>query len=108
MASYRKIIILSLMVVLVISFTGCYTIKVGGKGQLAPSDQEGTLVAEKRYWYALYGAIPLSDNSTDKYIPTSANKVRFETKYTVLDFIINIFTGLVTIETFSVEIYEVK
>jgi hypothetical protein len=50
----------------------------------------------------------LGDNSTDKHIPASVNKVRFETKYTVLDFIINIFTGLVTIETFSVEIYEVK
>jgi hypothetical protein len=108
MFTYRRIIALILLLLLVICFTGCFTIKVGGKAQLAPSDQAGTLVAEKRFWYALYGLIPLGDNSTDKYIPPTVNKVRVETKYKVLDFFINIFTGLITIETFTVEIYEVK
>ena len=108
MSEYRKPITLSLLLLLIISLIGCFTIKVGGKAQLASSDEAGTLVTEKRYWYALYGLIPLGDNSTDKYIPATATKVRFETKYTVLDFFINIFTGLVSIETFVVEIYEVK
>jgi len=108
MSAYRKIIIFCLLFVLVVSFTGCYTIKVGGKAQLASSDQAGTLVAEKRYWYILYGLIPLSDNSTDNHIPPSATKVRVETKYTVLDFLINLFTSWITIVTFSAEIYEVK
>jgi len=108
MFSKRKIITLCLLVVLIISFTGCYTIKVGGKAQLASSDQSGTLVAEKRYWYALYGLIPLGDNSTDNYIPATANKVRVETKITFLDYIINLFTGIVTIYSATAEIYEVK
>jgi hypothetical protein len=41
--------------------------------------------------------IPLGDNSTDKHIPPTANKVRVETKHTFLDYIIN-----------RAEIYEVK
>ncbi len=108
MFSQRKIITLCLLVVLIISFTGCYTIKVGGKAQLASSDQTGTLVAEKRYWYALYGLIPLGDNSTDSYIPATANKVRVETKHSFIDIIINLFTGVVTIYTMTAEIYEVQ
>ncbi len=108
MFSYRKIITLSLLVVLMMSFSGCYTIKVGGKAQLAPSDQAGTLVAEKRYWYALFGLIPLGNNSTDNYIPATATKVRVETKHSFIDFVINLFTGVVTIYTMTAEIYEVK
>ncbi len=108
MFSYRKIVTSSLLVVLMISFTGCYTIKVGGKAQLAPSDQAGTLVAHKRYWYALYGLIPLNNNSTDAYIPAGVTKVRVETLHSFLDGVINLFTGIVTIYSMTAEIYEVK
>jgi hypothetical protein len=87
---------------------GCFTIRVGGKAELAPSSVEGTKIAQKRFWYALWGLVPLGDNSTDRLIPENAKKVRVETKYTVPDFLINMFTGLVTIETFTAEIYEVK
>ncbi|KPK19711.1 MAG: hypothetical protein AMK69_23945 [Nitrospira bacterium SG8_3] len=108
MSICRKMAIWSLLFIFVVSFTGCYTIKVGGNAQLASSDQEGNLVTSKRYWYALYGLIPLGDNSTDNHIPASATKVRVETKYTILDFFINIFTGWITIYTFTAQIYEVK
>lgn len=108
MFEYRKLITLFLLVVLIICFTGCYTIKVGGKAQLASSDQEGTLVAEKRYWYLLYGLIPLGNNSTDDYIPATASKVKVETKMTAVDFLLNLFTGLATIYSRTAEIYEVK
>jgi hypothetical protein len=81
---------------------------VGGKAELAPSTEDGTKIAQKRCWYALWGLIPLGDNSTDPLIPATVKKVRVETKYTVVDFLINVFTGWLTIETFSVEIYEVK
>ena len=75
---------------------------------MAPSSEEGTKIAHKRCWYALWGLVPIGDNSTDSLIPETVKKVRVETKYTVLDFLINIFTGVVTIETNTVEIYEVK
>jgi hypothetical protein len=108
MFNYWKIVTLSILIILVISFTGCYTIKVGGKAQLAPSDQAGTLVAQKRYWYALYGLIPLGNSSIDNYIPAAATMVRVETKHSFMDGFINLFTGLVTIYSMTAEIYEVK
>ena len=108
MMKRKKLVSLVLLVAVTISVAGCFTIRVGGKAELAPSTEEGTKIAHKRCWYALWGLVPISDNSTDPIIPATARKVRVETKYTVSDFLINIFTGLVTIETFTVEIYEVK
>ncbi len=104
----KKILCLLLLIAVTTSLVGCFTIKVGGKAELALSTEEGTKIAQKRCWYALYGLIPIGDNSTDSLIPATVKRVRVETKYKVSDFLINIFTGLVTIETFSVEIYEVK
>ena len=104
----QKIIALILLVAVTMSVAGCFTIRIGGKAELAPSAEEGTKIAEKRCWYALWGLVPISDNSTDALIPSTAKKVRVETKYKVSDFLINMFTFIVTIETFSVEVYEVK
>ena len=108
MIKMKKLVSLILLLAVIMSVAGCFTIRVGGKAELAPSIEEGTKIAHKRCWYALWGLVPISDNSTDSLIPESAKKVRVETKYTVPDFLINIFTILVSIETFTVEIYEVK
>jgi hypothetical protein len=108
MINSKKLVSLILLFTVAMSIAGCFTIRVGGKAELAPSTEEGTKIAHKRCWYALWGLVPISDNSTDSLIPESAKKVRVETKYTVPDFLINIFTILVSIETFTVEIYEVK
>jgi len=108
MIKRRKLISLILLVAVTMSVAGCFTIRVGGKAELAPSTEEGTKIAHKRCWYALWGLVPVGDNSTDSLIPETVKKVRVETKYTVSDFLINIFTFIFTIETFTVEIYEVK
>ena len=108
MMKSHKFIALCLLFFVAISFAGCITIKIGGKAQLAPTTEEGTKVAEKRFWYILFGLIPLGDNSVDNYIPATAQKVRVETKWTFLDIVMNIFTELVTIVSFTAEIYEVK
>jgi hypothetical protein len=108
MIKSKKLVSLILLVTVTMSLAGCFTIRVGGKAELAPSTEEGTKIAHKRCWYALWGLVPIGDNSTDSLIPATAKKVRVETKYTVPDFLINIFTLIVTIETFTVEIYEVK
>jgi len=79
-----------------------------GKGELASSTETGMKIAEKRVWYALWGMIPLGDNSTDALIPETAKKIRFETRETPLDALINLFTIIVSIETFKVDVYEVK
>jgi len=104
----KKVVSLVLLLVVGMSLAGCFTIRVGGKAELAPSTEEGTKIAQKRCWYALWGLVPISGNSTDSLIPETAKRVRMETKYTIPDFLINIFTILLTIETFTVEVYEVK
>ncbi|MGO8989179.1 MAG: hypothetical protein ACLQGU_15820 [bacterium] len=108
MIKSKKLVSLIVLLAVTMSIAGCYTIRIGGKAELAPSTEEGTKIAHKRCWYILYGLVPISDNSTDPIIPETVKKVRVETKYKVSDFVINFFTSLVTIETFSVEIYEVK
>jgi hypothetical protein len=108
MVKDKKLVSLILLVALGVSIAGCFTIKIGGKTELAPSTEGGTKIAHKRCWYALWGLVPIGDNSTDSLIPERVRKVRVETKYTVPDFLINIFTFILTIETFTVEIYEVK
>jgi len=108
MIKTKKLITLILLLAVTMSVAGCFTIRVGGKAELAPSTEEGTKIAHKRCWYALWGLVPIGDNSTDSLIPETVKKVRVETKYTVSDFLINIFTFILTIETFTVEIYEVK
>jgi len=108
MIKTEKIVSLILLLAVSMSVAGCFTIRVGGKAELAPSTEEGTKIAHKRCWYALWGLVPIGDNSTDSLIPETVKKVRVETKYTVSDFLINIFTFILTIETFTVEIYEVK
>jgi hypothetical protein len=108
MINSKKLVGLVVLITLSMSVAGCFTLRVGGKAELAPSTEEGTKIAEKRCWYGLWGLIPISDNSTDSLIPATVKRVRVETKITIVDGLINFFTLLVTIETFSVEIYEVK
>lgn len=99
---------LLLVFVFTTSTIGCITMKIGGKAQLAPSTEEGTKVAEKRCWFILFGLVPLGDNSIDNYIPATAKKVRVETKWTFLDIVMNLFTELVTVVSFTAEIYQVE
>jgi predicted small secreted protein len=108
MIKTKKLVSVILLLAVTMSIAGCFTIRVGGKAELAPSTEEGTKIAHKRCWYALWGLVPIGDNSTDSLIPETVKKVRVETKYTVPDFLINIFTIILTIETFTVEVYEVK
>lgn len=108
MMKRRKLVSLILLVAIAVSVAGCFSIRIGGKAELAPSTEEGTKIAQKRCWYALWGLVPIADNTTDSLIPATTKRVKVETKYTVSDALINIFTILVSIETFTVEIYEVK
>src|SRR5512139_3656531 len=108
MVKMKKLVSLILLFTVAMSIAGCFTIRVGGKAELALSTEVGTKIAQKRCWYALWGLVPISDNTTDSLIPETVKKVRVETKHTVSNFLINIFTILVSIETFTVEIYEVK
>jgi hypothetical protein len=105
----RKLVLVAVLVMFAAGLTGCYTIKVGGNGQqLASSNESGNLIGEKRVWYALWGLVPISDNTTDSMAPAAAKKVKFETTHTFVDFVISFFTGIVSIVCNTAEVYEVK
>jgi len=105
----RKLVLVFVIIMFASGLTGCYTIKVGGNNQqLASSNESGTLVAEKRVWYALWGIVPISDNSTDSMAPASVKKVKVETTHTFIDYVISLFTGIVSIVCNTAEVYEVK
>jgi len=108
MIKHQRKIALLMLLLFTLSMTSCITIKIGGQAQLAPSTEEGIKLAEKRCWFILFGLIPLNDNSIDDIIPPTAKKVRVETKWSFLDIVMNIFTEILTIVSFTTEIYEVS
>jgi hypothetical protein len=107
MIKNQRWIALFILFLFAASTVGCITMKIGGNAQLAPSTEEGSKVAQKRCWFILFGLIPLNDNSIDSIIPATAKKVRVETKWSFLDIVMNIFTEVLTIVSFTAEIYEV-
>jgi hypothetical protein len=107
MVTHQRKIALLMLLIFTLATTSCITMKIGGKAQLAPSAEEGTRVAQKRCWFILFGLIPLNDNSIDSIIPATAKKVRVETKWSLLDIVMNIFTEVLTIVSFTAEVYEV-
>jgi hypothetical protein len=51
-----------------------------------------------KVWYALWGAVPISENSTAKLIAdNNLKEVRVTTQIKFVDYVIGIFTGLVSI-----------
>jgi hypothetical protein len=93
MMKHRRVVALVLLLSLGATLIGCFTIKVGGRAELAPSSDEGRKIAQRRCWYALFGMIPLGNNSTDGLIPANVKKVRVETKYTIAGMLLNILTA---------------
>lgn len=102
----KKLLASLLVVAFCISLIGCATIKVAGNAQLAPSSAPAEKVASKKVWYLFGGLIPLGDNTTDSIIPQNA-KVKVETKFTFMDFIISGLTGGL-IATKTAQVYQVR
>ncbi|MBI5805468.1 hypothetical protein HZA73_05435 [candidate division TA06 bacterium] len=103
----KKLFASFFLVVFCLSFIGCATIKVGGNAQLAPTTSTGEKIAAKRCWYVLWGLVPIGDNSTDSIVPANS-KVRVETKMSVVDFLLSGLLGVLTIQTKTAEVYQVK
>ena len=103
----RRMAALFMLCLFCVSFIGCATIKVGGTAQLAPSSSTGEKIATKRCWYALWGLMPLGDNTTDSIVPNNS-KVRVETKMTIVDFLLSGLLGGLTLQTKTAEVYQTK
>jgi hypothetical protein len=81
---------------------GCYTMKY-----TAPPDAGVTTISEEqpatfkkqvKVWYALWGLVPITDNTSSKVIAENKLKnARVKTEIKFVDGVISIFTGLVSI-----------
>lgn len=90
---------LSLMLALiVILFSSCYTLThtVGSGGS-------GGEKVEKRAWYILFGLVPLNTVES-KAMAGDANNYTVTTSHTVVDVLLNIITGFVTIGSQTVSV----
>jgi hypothetical protein len=63
----------------------------------------GTDVAQLRQWYILWGLVPLNVVDTATMAGTIPN-YEIRTEYTPLDFVMNLFTGIVTINSRTVTV----
>jgi hypothetical protein len=87
----KKLVSLVLVVILVLGATGCYTFK----HTVGAGSQTGVEVTQ-RQWYILWGLVPLSptDSAT---LAGDATDYTVTTEMNVVDVIIGIFTGIVSI-----------
>jgi len=101
-----------LCIISLLFLTSCYTVRV-----LSDVDRPITLASQTeslpfktqyRVWYALWGLVPISDNTTNKILrETKIRKVRVTTKMTFVDYLISAALNMIlptTIATWTVEI----
>ena len=92
---------------------GCATVKVEAppktKIVLLGEFEGSDYVIKKRVFYALWGLVPLTPNSTAEMLPagTEIEAIKVKTYYDVVDFLISYVLGSLTIHSRTVEI-EVK
>ncbi|MBI2618941.1 MAG: hypothetical protein HYW57_02565 [Ignavibacteriales bacterium] len=94
----KTLAVILLLAVSLFLLNGCYTMThVVGQGA------QSNLTETARQWYVLWGLVPLNDVSS-KSMAGGATSYTVKTEITPLDFLINIFTGFVTVYSMSVEV----
>ena len=86
------------LALVVVLFSSCYTLThtVGTGGS-------GGEKVEKRAWYVLWGLVPLNTVES-KALAGNATNYTVTTSHTVVDVLLNIVTGLVTIGSQTVSV----
>ena len=94
----RKLASTLLLALLVMMLAGCaaHTHVVG-------TGPAGTDATEMRQWYALWGLVPINNADTGA-MAAGATNYSIHTEQSVLDVIMNIFTGVVTIYSRTVTV----
>jgi PBP1b-binding outer membrane lipoprotein LpoB len=90
----------SVLVVIAIALTlsSCYTLECAvGKGA------QGSSVASKKQWFALWGLVPLKKVDTQA-LAGGAQDYTIKSQHKFGDYIISTFTGVVTISCLTVEV----
>lgn len=80
------------------ALTGCYTMnhRVGNGAQ-------GSSEVEKRQWFALWGLVPLGEVDSHA-LANNATHYDVQTQMSVVDFLLNLVTGWVTITSRTVTV----
>ncbi len=98
----RKLFAIALIVTLALSANGCYTMKYNAPAKtpvaLISEGKRASFKQSKKVWFALWGAVPISDNSSAKIIAeNNLKQVRVTTKISFVDYLIGSVTGIVSI-----------
>ena len=99
----------SVVTFLLMIISGCYTVKIeappGSVIKILPSMQSAPPVMKYRVWYAFWGSVPLSEVSTaPKLQGKKLSAVAIKTEFEFVDFVVDIFLGLIGIGVRTVEI----
>jgi hypothetical protein len=87
----KKVMAAILLVVFCFVLVGCYTIE----HQVGKGTQTGVSV-EKKQWFILWGLVPINDVNTNQ-MSGGATDYTIKTEQNVVDVVIGIFTGFVTV-----------
>lgn len=100
----KKFLVLALLLALATPMFSCRTFKHNiGKGA-----QQQVLVEEKAQWWILWGIVPISPSpaADGAKMAGNASDYTIQTGYTIVDVIISIFTGIVTIHKNTVYVWK--
>jgi len=109
----KKLIAVLLVLCFSFSMISCSTVKVNtksGYAYIAPDNAgkpPAKTVRSKMVFYALYGLIPITDNSTADLIKNK-EIVRVKTYMSFLDYLITMVLGIVTVTSHTVDVEVIK
>ena len=83
---------------LVLFLTGC-----AGHVHTVGTGPQGHSVVEARQWYVLWGLVPINDVDTNTMAAGAAG-YQIETEQSFLDVVINVFTGMITVQSRTVTV----
>jgi hypothetical protein len=89
----KRVVCLVLVLALAWGSLGCYTMK----HTVGTGPQTGVKSSD-RQWFILFGLVPLG-RTDSKDVAGGSENYRVTTKFGVVDILLNIFTGLLTIES---------
>ena len=97
----KRTVCIVLLIALMLPTMACYrlTHEVG-------TGASGTdVVSEERQWYAVFGLVDMNDVSS-KAMSRNAENYTIVTEMETMDFIISLFTGIATIQCWTVKVIE--
>ncbi|MBN1114353.1 MAG: hypothetical protein JXA66_03350 [Oligoflexia bacterium] len=109
----KKFIAVLLVFCFSMSFISCTTVKIqtkSGFAYLAPENggkPPAKTVRNKMVFYALFGLIPITDNTTGDLI-RAKEVVRVRTYMSGIDYLLTMLLGIATITTHTVEVEVIK